>query len=139
MPSLASAHQPNQSFIYFRVYETAGIEGRFDVHTDELNEYFGMNLGMYPAEDEIRPYLKQIQEYLLNNTKISSVYGEYQIAMTDKITILPVIKGAFVQIYFILEEAEKLPEELEISYTAFFDKDPKHECSSHSNIIGKQD
>ena len=126
LPNLVSAHQPNQSFIYFRVYETAGIEGRFDVHIDELNSYFGLDLGNYPKEEEVLPALKDIQAYLLNNTKISSVYGDYNIVMQDKIVMMPVIKGAFVQFFFKLENSEKLPEALEITYNAFFDKDPKH-------------
>ncbi|MFK7811724.1 MAG: HupE/UreJ family protein [Maribacter sp.] len=125
-PLVVSSHQPDQSFIYFRVYETQGIEGRFDVHINELNSYFGLNLGVYPKEEQIRPALSRIHEYLLSNTKISSVYGEYNIKMTDKIVFLPVVKGAFVQFFFKLENSEKLPEELEINYTAFFDKDPKH-------------
>jgi len=126
VPITISAHEPDQSFIYFRVYETAGIEGHFDVHVDELNTYFGLNLKNFPSEDDVRPALSRIHEYLLNNTRISSAFGEYNIKMTDKITLLPVIKSSFVQFYFTLEDSTKLPEELEIEYTAFFDKDPKH-------------
>lgn len=127
IPMLSLAHQPNQSFIYFRVYEEAGIEGRFDIHVNELNKYLGLQLSeTNPNEEDVRPDLYRIHEFLLRHTKISSVYGDYKIAMTDKIVILPVVKGAFVQFFFKLENSEKLPEELEISYDAFFDKDPSH-------------
>ncbi len=67
VPTLASAHQPNQSFIYFRVYETAGIEGRFDIHINELNKLFGLNLKDYPGEEDVLPALSRIQDYLLKN------------------------------------------------------------------------
>lgn len=126
LPSVISAHQPNQSFIYFRVYETTGIEGRFDVHVNELNAYFGLNLKDYPSEEDVLPALGEIHKYLLENTKISSVYGDYKIVMQDKIVMMPVIEGSFVQFFFELENSEKLPEELDIEYTAFFDKDPRH-------------
>ncbi len=126
MPILSYTHQPNQSFIYFRVYETAGIEGRFDIHVNELNDVFGLGLEDYPDAEDIRPALGRIQEYLLKHTKISSVYGEYQILFTDELEIFPVIEGSFAMIYFKLKNSELLPDSLEIEYTAFFEEDPSH-------------
>ncbi len=126
LPVFVSAHQPNQSFIYFRVYEEAGIEGRFDVHVRELNAIFNLNLSEYPREQDIAPHLERIHKYLLEKTKISSVYGDYKIIMLDKYVMMPVVEGSFVQFFFTLEDSEKLPDELEITYTAFFDQDPRH-------------
>lgn len=126
IPTTTWGHQPNQSFIYFRVYEEAGIEGRFDVHINELNRLFGLNLEDYPGEVDVLPSLSMIQDYLLKNTKISSVYGDHKIVMLDKIVMLPVVEGSFVQVFFKLENSKKLPDELEISYTGFFEQDPTH-------------
>jgi len=126
IPVLTTAHQPNQSFIYLRVYEKAGIEGRFEVHSNELNNFFGLQLKRYPTADDIRPALKQIKEYLLRNVRFSSIHGDYQIIFTDEITILHVIEGTFARFHFKLKNSEKLPDNLEIDYTAFFEKDPSH-------------
>lgn len=123
---LGFAHQPNQSFIYFRVYENAGIEGRFDIHVNELNKVFGLQLEDYPSADVIRPELPRIQEYLLKHTKISSVYGTYELVFTGELEMLRAIEGSFAMVYFKLKNSETLPDNLDITYTAFFDEDPAH-------------
>ena len=44
-PKIADAHLVNQSYIFLRVYEKSGIEGRFEINARELNKVFGTNLG----------------------------------------------------------------------------------------------
>ncbi len=125
-PLVSYAHQPNQSFIYFRVYEKAGIEGRFEVHVNELNQFFGLQLKDYPNVEDVRPSFERIKEYLLEHASFSSIYGDYQIVFTDEISMFPVIEGSFARFHFKLENSEKLPDNLKINYTAFFDEDPSH-------------
>ena len=43
IPLIALSHIPNQSYIFLRIYETEGIEGRFEINTREINKIFGTN------------------------------------------------------------------------------------------------
>ena len=34
------SHAPNQSYVFLRIYENDGIEGRFEIEAKELNKVF---------------------------------------------------------------------------------------------------
>ena len=124
MPLSIYAHQPDRSLIYLRVYETAGIEGRFEIMATELDKYLGLDLGKHPTVEEVAAYREKIQAYLLEHSAFSSVYGDHKIIFTDEISILYIDIGSFVAIHFRLDNTEKIPDELEVTYTVFFDENP---------------
>ena len=124
LPLSVNAHRPDRSLIYLRVYETAGIDGRFEIMASELDQYLGIDLGKHPSVEEVAVYRKRIQDYLLAHSAFSSVYGKHNIIFTDEISILYIDFGSFVAIHFKLDNIEKLPDELEVTYAVFFDENP---------------
>ena len=127
-PVVTFGHQPKQSLIYLRIYEKTGIEGRFEVNANELNSVFGLDLGLHPGIEKVRPYQDKIQAYLLENAKFSSELGAYRIVFTGEMSKLNLSYGDFINFHFRLENSENLPDSLTLDYDAFFDEDPSHMC-----------
>jgi len=124
VPLSIYAHRTDRSLIYLRVYETAGIEGRFEIMATELDKYLGLDLGKHPTVEEVAVYREKIQAYLFGHSAFSSVYGNHKIIFTDEISILYIDFGSFVAIHFRLDNTEKIPDELEVTYAVFFDENP---------------
>lgn len=124
IPLSMNAHRPDHSLIYLRVYETAGIEGRFEIMATELDKYLGLDLGKHPTVEEVAVYRERIQAYLFEHSAFSSVYGNHKITFTDEISILYIDFGSFVAIHFRLANMEKIPDEIEVTYDVFFDENP---------------
>lgn len=133
IPLAHYGHQPNQSLIYLRVYEELGIEGRFEIHVNELKEIFGIDFGLHPKTDKIEPYADKIQKYLLSHSSFSSELGEHKILFTGEISELWLGSGNFVNFHFKLANTEVIPETLTVRYSAFID-----ENSQHMNLLGME-
>jgi len=123
IPLSIFAHKPNQSYIFLRVYEKDGIEGRFEMNIDEVNKVFGLNLTRATSAKDMLPYIEDLKAYLFDNTKFSSKYGNHNIVFTDfKVGTF----GDFVKVFFTLGNTKKLPDDLDVSYNAVFEKDNSH-------------
>ena len=125
-PLSSQAHEMNQSLIYLRIYEELGIEGRFEIHVNELKEQFGIDFGLHPKTEKIAPYAKEIQEYLLKHSAFSSELGEHKIIFTGEISELWLTSGNFVNFHFKLDNTEILPDNLKVTYSAFINENPNH-------------
>ncbi len=125
------AHHPDNSLVYLRIYETAGIEGHFDINSNELNNVLGLRLPKYPTVEEVRLHQHKITSYLLKTAKFSSKYGNHNITFTDEISILRTDFGAFVVFPFFLEHINAIPDTLEVTFKTFIEEDP-----SHRNLLG---
>ncbi len=125
-PVIGNSHEPNQSFIYVKVYEETGIEGRFELNVNQLNQALNLNLAKFPQPEDIRPYEKRIQEYILENASFSSESGPHKILFTGEITTLGLYYGAYVQFHFRLDNSKNLPDEMEVTYSAFIEENPDH-------------
>lgn len=128
LPLIGLAHQPKQSLIYLRIYEETGIEGRFEVNANELVNVFGLEYGLNPTIDEVRPYQDRIQAYLLEHAGFSSGTEAFKIVFTGEISKLDTDFGDFINFHFRLEPFTELPDELTVAYTAFMEEDPSHRC-----------
>ena len=126
LPLFAFSHIPNQSYIFLRIYETEGIEGRFEINTREINKVFGTNFKNGVEFSEVEPYIEEIRTYLLNNTSFSSNLGNHKIILLEESGVFPFNLGDFVQVYFRLENTKILPKELTVNYSAVFEKDNSH-------------
>lgn len=123
--ALTYAHEPNQSFLFLRIYETDGIEGRFEINVNELNKIFNLGLPKDATIDDIRPYKDLIQNYILENTKFSSELGNYNVIFGD-LGALRISYGNFMQFNFKLNELKELPENLNVYYNIGFAVDKTH-------------
>ena len=126
IPLIALSHIPNQSYIFLRIYETEGIEGRFEINTREINKIFGTNFKNGVKFSEVEPYIEDIKTYLVNNTSFSSDLGNHKIILDNKTSLFPYSLGDFVQVYFHLEDTKTLPKNLTVNYSAVFEKDNTH-------------
>jgi hydrogenase/urease accessory protein HupE len=126
LPLTASSHIPNQSYIFLRIYEKDGIEGRFEINTNDINKIFGTDFRKGVTLSELEPYLKDLKAYLLNKSSFSSKLGHHKVVLKDSVGIFPGSLGDYVQIYFELDNTKIVPDSLEVDYSAVFDKDDTH-------------
>jgi len=125
MPSKISAHTADQSYIYLRVYK-ASMDGRFEATAVDLNRSLGLNFSNPMKMSEIKPHLDKIKNYLLSKTSFSSGNQQYNIVIGD-IEILPVDDpGDYLLLHFTVDGMETVPENMDVKYEGFFDKDSNH-------------
>ena len=128
-PMLLTAHSPDQSYLYLRIYSD-GIGGRFEVTAKDLNRSLNLNLPEELSLEDVRPHLEKIQAYLETNTRFSANGQTYSIRFTDlEILDLDEIEDGnsdYAKFNFTLEGVQEVPEVLDILYTGFFDTEPIH-------------
>ena len=125
LPAIVDAHGPNQSYIFLKISEKDGIEGRFEIQIKDLNKIFGWNYKNGAEAIVFKPYLSQMQQYLINHAAFNSVYGEHQINFKE-FSFLRLSDGDYAQFHFKLDNTETLPEYIDIKYNAVFEKDSSH-------------
>ena len=124
--SYAAAHVPEQGYIFLRVYEKEGVEGRFEILTDDLNGIFGWELKTKDnTVDDIQPYYDAITAYIRDHSAFKSVLGTHTPSFKG-LDILSAGYGDYVQIFFDLDNFETIPDELDVTYTIGFDEVPTH-------------
>jgi len=124
IPVSSAAHAPNQSYIFLRVYES-GIEGRFEITSDDLNKVFNLQLERGLSVEDVRPYHDQIKQFYLERTGFKSEAGVHRVIFGD-LGIMSIPMGDYIQVHFTLENTEEVPDFLQIHYDVLFDKDPTH-------------
>lgn len=120
-----SAHIPNQSYVYLRIYETEGIEGRYEINIREINKLLDLDLDTRSSLDELRPYIPQLQAYMLQNTSFNSAVGEHQIKFKES-DMFYLSTGNYLLMKFDLTNTKEIPDAMDMSYSALFDRDPTH-------------
>ncbi|MEL6916356.1 MAG: HupE/UreJ family protein [Bacteroidota bacterium] len=125
LPFFGAAHIPNQSYVYLRIYEKQGIEGHFELNVNEINKIFGLSLDKNTSLEELGPYIEDIKTYLLQHTSFDSEFGEHKIKFGET-DLLYLNLGNFLLLDFHLENTNTLPENLNVGYSAVFDKDATH-------------
>ena len=134
IPILGTAHNPDQSYIYLRVYEFNGIEGKFDCHVKDINAALGLDLDKYATDEEFEPHLKRLQEYLIEHSGFSSKYGEHKVVFTGKRTRIRTTTGYFWNLRFYLTNMDPVPDELTVTYDAFLEDD----TNPQQNLLGME-
>ncbi|WP_394748815.1 HupE/UreJ family protein [Spongiimicrobium salis] len=122
IPVISYAHQPEQSFIYLRVYENNGIDGRFELNVNELNSVLGYSFEKHPSIEDVRPYQQEIQAYLLRKASFASPNGKHRIVFTGEMSTLRVSYGSFMNFHFHLENSETLPDEMTVTNGVFIEE-----------------
>ncbi len=119
------AHAPNQSYIFLRIYETNGIEGRYEINVKEINKIFNLNLSKDATVNDLKPYKQRIQEYFLKNSSFISTLDRYTVNFGD-LGVVRISSGNYMQFHFKLNEVKQLPENLDVFYNVGFKEDPNH-------------
>ena len=122
----ANAHAPEQGFIFLRVYETDGIEGRFEIQAEDLNKIFGWNLLKEGNSLEaIEPYYKELKAYILSHASFKSAAGVHNVTFKG-IDVLSTGLGDYIQMFFDLDNVDPLPDAMEVTYNIAFEEAPRH-------------
>ena len=125
-PVLSYAHEPDQGYIFLRVYENDGIEGRFSMLAKDLNKAFNFELKNNGNEiDAVLPYYEQLKAYVLTHSNFTSPLGNHNITF-KKIDIFPTGLGDYVEVYFELDNVAKIPDSMDVTYDLFFKELPSH-------------
>ncbi|WP_081997756.1 HupE/UreJ family protein [Wocania ichthyoenteri] len=126
MISISSySHSPNQSYVYVRVYENNGIEGRYEINVKELNKIFNLNLPKNATVEDVKPYANQIQAYILKNAGFSSEINKHDIIFKD-LDVIDIVSGNYILFKFDLSNTKVLPEHLKVYYNIGFEQDNDH-------------
>ncbi|MDN5213757.1 HupE/UreJ family protein [Fulvivirgaceae bacterium BMA12] len=125
-PRPVQAHAPNQSYIFFYIYED-GIDGIIEITTDDINRALNLSLPREIALEDLNAYLPQIKAYALENISFKSVQGSHTIQFNETTLFNGGSLGNYVQLHFSLESLSEVPEKLDIRYEVLFDKDPSHQ------------
>ncbi|MEG3658603.1 HupE/UreJ family protein [Arenibacter palladensis] len=126
IPFYLFSHIPNQSYIFLRIYENNGIEGRFEINTNDINKIYRTDFKKGVTLSELNPYLEDLKSYMLSRSSFKSPRGTHNVILKDSVKIFPGVLGDYVQIYFYLDNLDVLPDSLDVSFSAVFDIDPTH-------------
>ncbi len=131
------AHQPGQSYLYFRVYENR-IEGTVEMTVDDINNALGIDLDASPYYKEKNQeiakaeypatwsqFIPDIQHYLKSRIKLRNANQSLNIEFTD-MEILPLSRSVYILSNFRLNPITSIPDNIDIDYSILFDKDEKH-------------
>lgn len=125
-PLMLQAHAPEQGFIFLRVYENDGIEGRFEIQSSDLNKIFNLQLlKKGNTKEKVTPYYEVFKNYILNRSDFSSEYGKHNITFKG-IDVLETGLGDYVQLFFELDNVAVLPDKMDVKYNIGFEKIPTH-------------
>lgn len=124
-PMFCAAHFPNQSYIFISVYETNGIEGRFEINVREINKVFDLNLRDNLTREDLKPYEEQLKAYILKHASFSSKYGDHDIILKN-VDLFDFAQGKMIQVYFELGNMDQLPQFLDVKYDVVYEKDDTH-------------
>lgn len=126
IPKIADAHVANQSYIFLRIYEEKGIEGRYEINIREINKIWNTNFDNSSTKEEIAPYIERIKAYLLKNSAFSSPKGKHIVSIQEDFGIQRVSLGNFIKVYFTLDNTTDIPDELTVKYSPAFEVDDTH-------------
>lgn len=125
-PIYSYAHDPEQGFIFLRIYEKDGAEGRFEILADDLNKVFDWGLDKKGNSIEaILPHYSELKSYLLSHSNFKSPLGDHNITFKS-IDILSTGLGDYIQVHFDLGNFDVIPDTMDVTYNAVFEKSPTH-------------
>ncbi|HFA51234.1 MAG TPA: hypothetical protein ENJ95_19655 [Bacteroidetes bacterium] len=125
LPVLSDAHAPDQSYIFFRIYESS-IGGHFAITTKDLNKVLHLDLEKGMSLEELQPYLPQIQAYIRQKTAFSSPLGSYKLRFTKTTLLDGASLGDYVESHFVLDGVTKIPDVLDVRNEILLDPSTPH-------------
>lgn len=118
----AAAHEPGQSYVFLRLYDHA-IEVRLEMTSDDLRSVLDVD---WPEKrvsvEAIGPEIEDILAYVLPRFYIGTGEQELQLRYVD-FDRLSLRDADFVQVIFLIDDVERIRDELEVEYSVFFEVD----------------
>jgi hypothetical protein len=125
IPTISEAHEPDHSYIYLRVYKDA-MGGRFEFTAKDVNRAIGSNIDEELTMESVQPIIEEMQRYCIEHSIFEANGRIYEVEFTET-TVLPLKKEPdFLRLHFDFKNVEEVPLKMDITYTALFDKYPRH-------------
>jgi len=125
IPNLVTAHAPDQSYIYLRIYKEA-IGGRFEMTAKDMNKALGLGLDEALTLEAVTPHLQKINNYLISRSSFKGGGETYSVRFVEPTILTLEETDDYVRFHFELDGVSKVPDEIDIFYNVLFDKDPIH-------------
>lgn len=126
-PNRVMAHNPNQSYIFFYIYENS-IDGIIEITIKDLNRALNLSMPTDGNIEDVNPYLAQIQNYALQKIGLSSDQGNHEIILKEATIFEGGTRlGNFVQLHFGMGGMNEVPASLAIDYNVLFEADEDHQ------------
>ncbi|MEM6644201.1 MAG: HupE/UreJ family protein [Bacteroidota bacterium] len=119
------SHAPNQSYIYLSILK-ADISGRFEINTQELSDMLDQEVSADITRAKALDISDLLQAYYRDHVQFSSILGSHRINFGEVNVLRVGSLGTFLQLEFDLEGVSEIPDELEISYQVYFDRESSH-------------
>lgn len=121
----AEAHDPNHSYIFLKIYEQQ-IIGRLEITAKDLNNELGLNLNEEIIESEVMAADSQIRAYLLSKIFFRSGGQTFGIQFTETKMLKLDDEADNIEFHFELTNITTVPDEIEIEYSPFVEKESSH-------------
>ncbi len=125
-PFVSFAHAPEQGYIFLRVYEKDGVEGRFEITADDLNKIFKWGLkSKGNSVEAIKAHAIELEAYLLEHSGFKSPLGIHHVKFKG-FGVLETGLGDYIQILFDLDNFDTIPDTLDVTYNIAFEEFSNH-------------
>lgn len=126
-PIFGYSHAPEQGYIFLRVYENGGVEGRFELLSDDLNKIFGWDLKSRDNDlESVLVHSEDIKAYLIKKSNFKSILGQHNLQFGEISIFHAGSIGDYVQIHFVLDNFDTIPDDLEVTYNIAFEESSTH-------------
>ncbi len=124
--SNAIAHAPEQSYLYFKIYDQS-IEARVEMTVKDINKALNLDLptDRKPKSEEIEPHLEKIKDYIDKNLTISKNQQEYILKYTGYKSWKTGF-ARFLDFDYQIDNLSEVPESIDVDYRVLLDIKPKH-------------
>ena len=126
-PPLASAHAPDQSYVFVRVYDNA-IEGRAEITVVDLNAALGLALpedGTADSANFDTETRTKIANYLSSRVAVAPGPEARPIKISG-LTMQKLPLGQYLAAHFSFDNLTSPPEQIAVDYRVLFDVRPSH-------------
>ena len=120
-----SAHSPDQSYLYLRIYESH-VEGTHEMTYRDINKALGLNLKRGMKVEDLRPFLPIIHAYIKERVSLSSGGQDHPIEFIEP-QIMETKMGVFLRSHYKLPSVKEVPKAIDVKYDVLFDRDEDHE------------
>ena len=120
------AHFPEQSYLYFKIYDRA-IETRVEITVEDLNQALGLDLptDKHASSKDIDPHLDQIKDYINKHLTISANQQNYTLKYQGY-NFFRTNFAQFVTFDYRIDNLEEIPKKLGVYYRVLLDIKPGH-------------
>lgn len=130
VPQIAAAHNPDQSYLYLRVYDER-IEIRVEAASIDLDDALGLRLS---ADDslstaEVAPHLEAIRAYIESHMAFS-LDGEPITLRYERVDVSNANRFDYVRLHYVIDGLDGIPDAVDVRFDPFLD-----DLTSHSNLL----